>query len=313
MYKIKTQLVDRETEFKILAIAYESGVPVLFSGQSGTAKTQLFFDFTSSLGLKGLFRQLSYDTRKEEFYGYIDPVALTQKGELKRIGGLDETVDALLVDEVDKANSQNRNLLLSILRERKIFDGSRIRDLKNLKLIVGTTNTEIKEALSEAFLDRFVIKANIYPLGFEKLFGKKLEEYELEIVEVQEKEDISQIYGFITAAVKQFEISLSDRTVVTLNHLLPYFVKYLEGYELYRVIGQALLNLDPTQLKQILPPKLSILSEIEKGLQDLQRVKDPVKRSPIQANLINLANELKKLGMEEKANEIIQIIATYSV
>ncbi|NPV12710.1 MAG: AAA domain-containing protein [Ignavibacteria bacterium] len=311
--EIRTKLIDRVTEFKLLAVSMESEIPILLVGNPGTAKTQLVLDFCQSLGLNTIFKQLSYDTRKEEFYGYIDPVALTQKGELRRIGGLDENTEALLIDEVDKANSQNRNLLLSILRERKIFDGSRMRDLSKLKLIVGTTNIDIKETSSEAFLDRFVIKAKVNPLGFDMLFGRKLKEYTLNIEKLQEKEEVEDVFAFIANAVKKYHVSLTDRTVVTLNHLIPVLTDYLEGYELYKVVGLYVLGLEVTDLNNILPRHLTIMSEIEKALEDLDRVKDPVKRVPIQGNLVNLANELRQLGREDKAKELLEIIATKSI
>ena len=280
---IRTKLVKKEELFKILFIAYQSESPVLLKGSIGTGKTESFIDFSNSLNLKKVVRQMTYDTRKEELIGYIDPVALNQ-GRLERIGGLDESVEALLIDEIDKCNSANRNLLLSILNEKQIFDGSKIINLRKLRLIVGTTNSEIESEENAAFLDRFVIKYYVNRIG-KDLLNIDLKEKNLEIKVLNDWEKrYEEAMKFVFAILENLdnEIPISDRRIVKIKEVLKLYAMYFENLDLYRLIGDTLLEVSPIIYSKYLPSEFSVKEKISKISQDLNAIRNSKEKAVLE-------------------------------
>jgi MoxR-like ATPase len=175
---IRTKLKSRKDLFFAMKVAEEVRCPLLLVGEKGTGKTQSFLDYASSSGGKTFILQLSSETRIEDILGYINIPSL-KEGRVERVGGI-EGSEYILLDEIDKANSSVRNLFLSILRERKVFNGGSYVDVP-YKLIVGTANNlENLSREDEPFLDRFVMSWKV----------ERLTERELNLLVDPQEEEI---------------------------------------------------------------------------------------------------------------------------
>ncbi len=222
---IKTKLNGREDIFKYFYVAMETRHPVLLLGEMGTGKTLAFTDFAKSVNNGKMFvKQFNFDMRQEDILGYLNLPAL-KEGRVERINGIQDA-EYILLDEIDKTSTSVRNLVLSILREKQVFDGGDIVDCK-WKLLVGTSNRIEFDEEDRPFLDRFVLKYKIERLGLSKiddlLFAKE-HEIEISIVELDENL-FEKGVNLIRKVLSDIYDELSDRTVVQLPKILKAFMR----------------------------------------------------------------------------------------
>jgi len=218
---IKTSLKGRRELFQTLLIGELTQLPVLLIGDKGTGKTHSFFDYVMSRGGKPFTRQLTYDTRKEDLIGEVDLIEF-RNGRLRRLNSIAE-YDYILIDEIDKANSFVRNLLLSILREKVIFDGSSFVKC-NWKLLVGTTNRYLVDEDDAPFIDRFVIKYEVDRLDVETLIGAVESPgsvvEERFIIKELDKTTLDQALNTYKDLIKEIQQFVSDRTIVLIPKII---------------------------------------------------------------------------------------------
>lgn len=225
--QIVTHLFNREHVFRVLRVAERNRLPILLLGEVGTGKTQLFFDYVKSLSngapLKVFIRQLHFDTRAEDLLGFISLPELKQ-GKVVRIGGIQEA-EYVLLDEIDKASSSVRNLFLSVLRERAVFDGKEFVAC-NWKLLVGTTNKSEFDEEDQAFLDRFVLKVKISRVGLPH--AKELLYLKEKTINLEEKEVSPSIFNTALSILEKIlpEVyeHISDRTITYLPSICYSFL-----------------------------------------------------------------------------------------
>jgi MoxR-like ATPase len=210
--KIKTRLIGREEDFKVLYLAYRLELPVLLIGEPGVAKTQMAIDMAKSLEVPYFIRQLSQDTTLSDIQGYIHIPSL-KEGKVLRIGGI-ESASVIVIDEVDKSPSQVKNMLLSVMREKSIFNGDTFIPC-NWELFVGTSNTAEFDSESRAFLDRFVLKRIVERLSPDKMENLLLlsEENEIEITYDEYKIETDKNKRCIMQVIHLLREALSDRTL----------------------------------------------------------------------------------------------------
>jgi len=153
-------IYEREKEIKALFIAYLNEINAVLVGEPGLAKTQLIIEFANLIGKKVFTYQLNKFTEYSELFGYFD-IKKFQEGVLERVIKMQDA-DIIYFDEIFKANTAIMNSLLSLLRERKIFDGYKEYKFKNLKTILGSTNyIQKRDSENEAFIDRFIIQVKV--------------------------------------------------------------------------------------------------------------------------------------------------------
>lgn len=225
---IKTRLHSRDDIFTVFAVGMSARVPVLLVGPAGTGKTQAFFDFVNSISTSPtdfFVRQLNFDTRAEDLVGYISIPDL-KEGRVVRINGIQDS-RFILLDEVDKASTSVRNLFLSLLREKMIFDGSRLVECK-WELLVGTTNRREFDQEDFPFLDRFILKVNIERIGVNKaeellnLNGTE-KEVKITITDVDE-EKLEEGLRNIKKILNDIYDKITDRTLALYPILLRSFL-----------------------------------------------------------------------------------------
>ncbi|MEJ5166840.1 MAG: AAA family ATPase [Thermoanaerobaculia bacterium] len=297
---IKTKLIGREDLFKTFMVGELSKLPVLVIGEKGTAKTQAFLDYVNGNNANGkvFIRQLNYDTRAEDLLGYISIPAL-KEGRVERLNGIQDA-EYILLDEVDKAPSSVRNLFLSVLRERAIFDGEKLVPCQ-WKLIVGTSNREIDDFEQEdiPFLDRFIIKHRIERLGMPNIHNLLCSNEEREIVikvNPYKKEDFEDALYVIEILLYNglYQI-MSDRSVANIPVLLDGFLKLEEKKE--NALMKTMVSL--VGEKHLIPfmDQINIIEEISYArllLKQMENAKDSATRKVVKQKILEYYEDLKR-------------------
>lgn len=298
--KINTRLVGRDDVFKLLVVSQLTKYPVLLIGERGTGKTQIFLDYVGSVmrdGEKYFVKQLNYDTRIEDLIGYVSIPAL-REGKIERINGIQDS-KYILLDEIDKANSAVRNLFLSFLRERAIFDGEKF--VKCVwELVVGTTNRDVNQFDEDdiPFLDRFLYKYKVERIpinAVEKLFrsGKNSRVIAIEIKNVG-KDEIERAMRIVEKILPDIYEFASDRTIARLPEALEGFLKIEKSLN-DAVVKTITYTLGPEVAMKVLE-KLDVSKHVLKArelIDAYNNASDEESKSVAVANMIKYVKSLK--------------------
>lgn len=169
--ELNHRLIGKQEIVKMVIICAISQQPMLLIGEPGTAKSKIITRFCEGLGIGRLgeaetvetwFQYLLHSfTEPDEILGVVNIPELEAKGVFKRIreGSITEA-DVIFLDEVFKSNSAILNALLTIINERRVYEGGQARRTK-ARLIYGASNaTPTPRQLEElrAFYERFIIR-----------------------------------------------------------------------------------------------------------------------------------------------------------
>jgi MoxR-like ATPase len=149
--------VGREIEIMALLTALVSGEPLILVGDPGTAKTAMIEALSKLINAKYFYYLLTRFTEPDELLGPVDIQAL-REGKYARITK-NRLPDAEIVflDEIFKASSAVRNILLDIILNKRILNGTEYIKLPMLTLY--TASNEIStDAEDKAFYDRLTIR-----------------------------------------------------------------------------------------------------------------------------------------------------------
>lgn len=182
---IKTNLLGKEEVYRHLALGEAIRSPVLLVGSAGIAKTatvndwvnctrQVFDietgkyeDVTDANSDKVFFIETDADTRAKEIKGHIDMKELTINNNYT-IRTPIKDFSHIVINEIDKASSSFRNACLSIMNEKKIFNGEQIVPC-DWSLFVGTCNVIPEDEVGSPFWDRFLIKMTVDRLSHQEI------------------------------------------------------------------------------------------------------------------------------------------------
>lgn len=227
---VSTALIGKEEIFKMLALAEALQYPILLEGKPGTGKTNTVLDFMAA-------KYKSYDEAINNTF-IIETDESTKAGEVKGRLNLKSMFEhkkwemdspiarasAVLINEVDKANSGCRNGLLSVMRERKIFNGNEAPIDCVWEAFIGTCNEIPKDEVDSPFWDRFVLKAKVDRVSARDLVmfmsnGSKVQQLTLQIPSKEEIEAVTINEKNLAMFVDLVHGSLTDRTITTIARL----------------------------------------------------------------------------------------------
>ena len=196
--KLNTAFPGKQYAVDAVILGLMTGEPVLLVGDPGTGKTYLVELFGRLLGLpreKIFYRLLSRFTEPDELLGVID-IEAYQRGEYKRIiRNMLPDASIVFLDEIFKAGSAIRNMLLDIILNKRINLGYDIIRTKFVALY--TASNEISEDEEDrAFVDRLTIRVYV-PSAVELGLYKELEHgiayADKEINEIMNKYNLCKI------------------------------------------------------------------------------------------------------------------------
>jgi MoxR-like ATPase len=164
--------VGKEEIIEMVIVSAIAQQPMLLIGPPGTAKSKIITRFCEGLGIgrvgdenakQTCFQYLLHGfTEPDEILGPVHIPSLQKDPPIfkrHREGSITES-EVIFLDEVFKANSAILNALLTIINERKIYEGGKAYPAK-ARLIYGASNDPpAARQLEElrAFYERFIIR-----------------------------------------------------------------------------------------------------------------------------------------------------------
>ena len=194
--------VDKQDVIDLMVICTLAQEPLLLVGKPGTAKSDLIVKFTQALGLKGnqyFEYMLTKFTEPSEIIGPVDINALKEGDYVRNVEGKLPEAQVVFLDEVFKSNSAILNTLLTIINERKFYQGGKPTPVPMLMLF-GAAN-EIPEYTELAALkDRFILKVesrSVQDSHFDQLLNYGLRNESFKTFNQRPWENISSMEDFI--------------------------------------------------------------------------------------------------------------------
>ena len=158
--ELHAQFIERDEVVDGALIALLAGQHVLLIGPPGTAKSMLAKALCQRIGGDYFEWLLTKFTTPEEIFGPISLPALEQ-GRYERVtAGKLPVAEVAFLDEIFKANSAILNALLTILNERRFYQGTGVIDVP-LRTLVAASNELPDEEELAALYDRFLLRFTI--------------------------------------------------------------------------------------------------------------------------------------------------------
>ncbi len=154
-------LVAKQELIDLMVVAAVAQEPLLLVGPPGTAKSDLVLKFKDALGLgqeDDFEYMLTRFTEPSEIIGPIDINQLREGRYRRREQGKLPTARLAFLDEIFKSNSAIRNILLTIVNERKFYQDGAPQPVR-LRVLFAATNELPEQGELAALKDRFVLKA----------------------------------------------------------------------------------------------------------------------------------------------------------
>lgn len=172
--EIQSNLIGREEAFRMIALAETVGVPLLFIGIPGIAKTKCVREYASARvasGAKLFILETDEHTRPSAVKGRPNMAALVDKEHPRyEVISPIATADYIVINEIDKASNGMRNAFLSILQEKMLFNGQEEVPLR-YRAFIATCNEVPREEKDSPFWDRFILKVHLNRLSVEQLMS----------------------------------------------------------------------------------------------------------------------------------------------
>lgn len=157
---MQKDLVERDTEVRLLLLAALSGEHILFIGPPGTAKSELGRRLSKLCAGSFFERLLTKFSVPEELFGPLSMRALEDDQYIRQTEGYLPEASVAFIDEIFKANSAILNTLLTILNER-LFDNGSERLKIPLLCLVGASNELPESEELDALYDRFLVRKKV--------------------------------------------------------------------------------------------------------------------------------------------------------
>jgi len=135
-----------------------SSEPVILVGEPGTAKTALIETLSKLINAKYFYYLLTRFTEPDELLGPLDINALREGKYVRIVKNRLPEAEIVFLDEIFKASSAVRNILLDIILNKRYLNGGEYHKLPMLALYTASNEISTDEE-DQAFYDRLVIRA----------------------------------------------------------------------------------------------------------------------------------------------------------
>ncbi len=166
--RLKRYFIGRDEVIELMSLALLAREPMLLLGPPGTAKSDLLVKFSEAIGLpaEAYFEYMvTAFTEPSEILGPVDIGAFRDEGVYRRhLGGKLADAAVVFLDEIFNGNSAILNTLLTVMNERKIYDGGRPIALDRLEGFFAATNEIPERGDLLALRDRFTLKVELKPV-----------------------------------------------------------------------------------------------------------------------------------------------------
>jgi MoxR-like ATPase len=155
---VKSELTDRDEAVDLIALATLCREHALLIGPPGTAKTFLMEQFRRLLDVRCFSYLLTRFTEPAELFGPMDFRSF-REDRVYRVNsaGMLPEADIAFLDEVFQGSSAILNSLLTLINERRFYNGGEVVET-NLITLLGSSNGIPDDPLLAAFSDRFLLR-----------------------------------------------------------------------------------------------------------------------------------------------------------
>lgn len=157
---LSTKYLERKELVHGMLTALVSGEPLLMLGPPGTAKSMICHDICNAIGGDYFSLMLTKMTVPEELFGPLSLKGLENDKYLRLTDGYLPKAHVGFIDEIFKSSSAILNTLLTILNEKKFYNGGKFDTIPLLALFAASNEIPTAEELS-ALYDRFVLKFSV--------------------------------------------------------------------------------------------------------------------------------------------------------
>ena len=163
--RVGDNLIERDTEARLVVLGMLSGEHVLLIGPPGTAKSALGRRLSKICGGVFFQRLLTRFTTPEEIFGPLSLRALENDEYRRCTDGFLPKASVAFLDEIFKANSAILNTLLTILNERQFDNGAGQREDCPIRCVIAASNELPESDELDALYDRFLLRKEVLPIS----------------------------------------------------------------------------------------------------------------------------------------------------
>jgi len=156
--RLAETFVQREAEITAILSGLLANEPVILVGEVGTAKTALIESLAKMINARYFYYLLTRFTEPDELLGTLDINALREGRYVRRTEGKLPQAEIVFLDEIFKASSAIRNILLDIILNKRIFSDGTYIQLPMLALYTAS-NEVSTDAEDMAFYDRLTVRS----------------------------------------------------------------------------------------------------------------------------------------------------------
>jgi len=164
--------VGRENEVVATLAGLISSEPVILVGEPGTAKTALIETLSRLINARYFYYLLTRFTEPDELLGPLDINALKEGRYVRITRNRLPEAEIVFLDEIFKASSAVRNILLDIILNKRYLNGGEYHKLPMLALYTASNEVSTDEE-DKAFYDRLTIRVFVRYIE-ETLWGELL-------------------------------------------------------------------------------------------------------------------------------------------
>lgn len=154
---VKGELANRDEAVDVVALAALCREHALLIGPPGTAKTYLLERFRALLDVRCFTYLLTRFTEPAELFGPMDFNSFREGVYKINTAGMLPEAEIAFLDEIFQGSSAILNSLLTLINERRIYNGGEIMEA-NLVALFGSSNDIPDDPLLHAFSDRFLLR-----------------------------------------------------------------------------------------------------------------------------------------------------------
>lgn len=211
--------VEREEAITGVLAGLLTSYPTFLLGEPGTAKTMMIDTLAKMVNAKYFYYLLTRFTEPDEIVGTIDIKALREGRYVRITKNKLPDAEIVFLDEIFKASSSIRNILLDIILNKRFFDGEKYVKVNNIAMYTASNEVSTDEE-DWAFYDRLVIRINIKPVGADSWKELIIKGLSFDMNNIDVVADVNYIKSLQSLVVKRAKTLVNNQSIIN---------KYLEA------------------------------------------------------------------------------------